>query len=217
MITFSEFTTQMSDTVLLINSNAAKAAMIVVFIWGCHILNLLTGKRLNVLGIVPRRLAGLRGIIFAPFLHADINHLFFNTIPLFLLTDFVCIATGHAFWLISALIIILSGFFTWIAGRQGVHIGASGVIMGYWGFLLCLAVTQPTVFNVVILIVMLYYLGGLFLNLFPSGESVSFEGHICGFLAGLLTAYIWIQSGGNIPNYLFHVSSDFFSAITRMF
>ncbi|NNM59687.1 MAG: rhomboid family intramembrane serine protease [Legionellales bacterium] len=217
MITFSAFSSQMGDTVNLIGQNAAKAGLIVVFVWACHILNLLTGKRLNVLGVWPRHLTGLKGVIFAPFLHADINHLFFNTIPLFLLTDFVLIATGQSFWLISTLIIVLSGLFTWITGRNAIHIGASGVIMGYWGFLVCLAVTQPTVFNVVIVVVMLYYLGGLFLNLFPSGESVSFEGHICGLVAGLLTAYIWIQSSGNIPEYLAYLWRYFFSAIARIF
>lgn len=198
MFTFTEFTTQMSHTVYLSQQNAAKAGLIVVVMWVIHALNLCVGMRLNRLGLWPRHLSGLKGIIFAPFLHGDVNHLFFNTIPLFLLTDFMFIATGDAFWQVSIFIILISGLLTWLVGRNAIHVGASGVIMGFWGFLLTLAIYQPTAFNVVIVIVMLYYLSSLFLNLFPSGEEVSFEGHICGLLAGVGVALAWVYSSGNI-------------------
>jgi membrane associated rhomboid family serine protease len=188
----------MSNTVYLSQQNAAKAGLIVVAMWTIHLLNICTGMRLNALGLWPRHLSGLKGIIFSPFLHADVNHLFFNTIPLFLLTDFMFIATGTAFWQVSILIILISGILTWIIGRNAIHVGASSLIMGYWGFLLTLAIYQPTAFNVVIVIVMLYYLSSLFLNLFPSGEQVSFEGHICGVIAGILIALGWVKSHGHL-------------------
>lgn len=202
MFTFSEFTTQMSNTVYLSQQNAAKAGLIVVAMWVIHLLNICTGMRLNQLGLWPRHLSGLKGILFSPFLHADVNHLFFNTIPLFLLTDFMFIATGDAFWEVSICIILISGILTWLIGRNAIHVGASALIMGYWGFLLTLAIYQPTAFNVVIVVVMLYYLSSLFLNLFPSGEQVSFEGHICGVIAGIVIALGWVHSNGHLSTLL---------------
>lgn len=202
MITFAELGSQASHSVVLMQENAAKSLFIVACMWVIHLLNVFTGKRLNMLGIWPRHLSGLKGIIFSPFLHADVNHLFFNSIPLFLLTDFMFVAVDNGFWLISALIIGLGGLLTWLIGRSAIHIGASALIMGYWGFLLTVAIYQPTAFNIVIGFVMLYYLGGLFLNLFPSGENVSFEGHICGLVAGIAIALLWLQSNGHILPYV---------------
>lgn len=202
MITFSEIANQVGDTVILMKSNAAKAAILVAVLWCVHFLNTLVNRKLNLLGIWPRHISGLKGIIFSPFLHADFNHLFFNSIPFFLLTDFMFIATGRNFWLISALIILLSGILTWLIGRNAIHIGASGLIMGYWGFLIALTFYEPSVFNVIICAIMLYYLAGLILNLFPAGESTSFEGHIAGLGAGVAVAFLWIISDGNVVPYL---------------
>ncbi|MFN7097409.1 MAG: hypothetical protein ACK4PR_07620, partial [Gammaproteobacteria bacterium] len=80
MFTFTEITSQISNTVNLSQQNAAKSFYIVAALWVIHGLNVCVGKRLNALGIWPRHLSGLKGIIFSPFLHGDLNHLFFNTI-----------------------------------------------------------------------------------------------------------------------------------------
>ncbi|MFN7096286.1 MAG: rhomboid family intramembrane serine protease, partial [Gammaproteobacteria bacterium] len=109
------------------------------------------------------------------------------------------------FWQISIFIILICGILTWLIGRNAIHVGASGVIMGYWGFLLTLAIYQPSAFNIIIVIVMLYYLSSLFLNLFPSGEEVSFEGHICGLVAGVAVALAWVYSSGQIWPYMLSI------------
>lgn len=192
MFSFTNIIDQLHQTIVAMQLYAKEAGYCIAGLWAIHILNILVGMRLNYLGIVPRRVPGLIGIIFSPFLHGDFNHLFFNSIPLFLLIDFMLIATGKAFIWVSLFIIIVSGALTWLVGRWGRHVGASAVIMGYWAFLLVLAFYQPTVFNIIIAVIMLYYLGSLFLNLFPSDEKTSFEGHICGAVAGILAALGWI-------------------------
>ncbi|HEX4045708.1 MAG TPA: rhomboid family intramembrane serine protease, partial [Gammaproteobacteria bacterium] len=90
-------------------------------------------------------------------------------------------------------IIVLGGFGTWLIGRRGTHIGASGVIMGYWAYLLFYAYQYPTAVSVALAAVCLYYFGGLFLNLFPTQVKSSWEAHLCGFLAGLAAAYIYVS------------------------
>jgi membrane associated rhomboid family serine protease len=144
---------------------------------------------LNILGIWPRKLLGLPGIIFSPFLHGDFNHLFFNSIPLFIMASFVLLNGMRVFICVSVIIMILGGFCTWLIGRRGVHIGASSVIMGYWGYLLIEAYKHPTVISIALAIVCLYYFGGLALNLFPTKVKSSWEGHFFGFAAGLVAAY----------------------------
>lgn len=198
MISFSYFADQVDTIIQLFKDNAGTAAVILGVFWLAYILNALVGKRLNVLGIWPRHLIGLPGIFISPFLHGNLSHLFFNSIPLFLLSMFMLAATGPAYWPISLMIIFAGGFLTWLLGRNAIHIGASGLVMGYWGFLLVLAFYQPSVANIVVAMIMMYYLGGLALNLLPAGAAVSVEGHIFGCLAGGATAVLWVQYGPQI-------------------
>jgi membrane associated rhomboid family serine protease len=102
-------------------------------LWVFNIINWVVFRsRLDVFGIYPRSVRGLFGIIFAPFLHGDFNHLFFNSIPLFALGMFILALGRDVFIAVSILIALLSGFLVWLFGRKYLHIGASGVITGYF-------------------------------------------------------------------------------------
>lgn len=155
-----------------------------------HIVNWIFRYKLNNLGIYPRKLYGLIGIFFSTFLHGDFNHLFFNSIPLFVLLTFVLLNGWANFFFVTGIIILVSGIATWLFGRRGVHIGASSLIMGYWSYLMVNAYYHPTVISIVLAIICAYYLGGLFFNLFPQAEKTSWEGHVFGFLAGLSVVYL---------------------------
>ena len=145
-------------------------------LWGIYIINRLLGFRLNLLGIYPRSIWGLPGIFCAPFLHANFNHLFFNSIPLFVLSSLVLLYGKTTFYLVSASIIILSGIATWILGRKALHVGASSLIMGYFGYLVAKAYLQPSAITVIMGIVAIYYFGGLFFAIIPSSEKhISWE------------------------------------------
>jgi membrane associated rhomboid family serine protease len=163
--------------------------MIMLVLYAVHVVNWLSGYRLNAFGIYPRKFSGLRGIIFSPFLHANFNHLFFNSIPLFILVSFVLLNGMHAFVCVTITIMVLSGVAVWLVGRPAYHIGASGVIMGYWGYLLLYAYEHTTVISVALAVVCIYYFGGLIFNLFPTKVKSSWEAHFFGFLSGLAAAY----------------------------
>jgi membrane associated rhomboid family serine protease len=157
-----------------------------------NILNYMFHRIFYIFGIVPRHIMGLPGILFSPFVHGDFNHLFFNAIPLFFLMNMVLVYGLKAFIIVSLSIIILTGILVWLFGRHAIHIGASGVIMGYFGFSVIVAFLAPSFLSIMLIILCLYYFGGLVASLIPTGEDgVSVEGHIFGFISGIATYYFW--------------------------
>jgi len=164
---------------------------VLAVIWCVNILNWIIGSRLNILGIYPRHLYGLIGLIFAPFLHQNFGHLLFNTIPLFFLGLAILTQDGTiSFCCVTLIIMVVGGFGVWLFARKGMHIGASGVISGYFGYILISAYTQPSIITVLLAILAMYYFGGIFLGLFPQEKKTSWESHLFGFLSGVLCAYL---------------------------
>lgn len=153
-----------------------------------HLVNTLLGGRLNIFGILPRHPWGLLGVVASPLLHADFNHLFFNAIPLFILSILVLLEGVPVFIKVTISVSVISGFLTWCFGRKGLHIGASGLIMGYWSYLLTNAYSQQTVVSVILGIVCVYYFGGFLFQIFPGKKTTSWEGHLFGVIAGVIVA-----------------------------
>ncbi len=158
---------------------------IIAAMWIMQFLNKLTGYRLNYLGISPRRIPGLIGIPLSPFLHVNFTHVFFNTLPLFLLLNLVLQSGYHVFIAVTIFIILAAGLAIWLLGRNAIHIGSSIVIMGYFGFLLANGYKHPTMASIFLVLIVLYYFGELIFSLVPGKKGVSWEGHIFGFLAGI--------------------------------
>ncbi|MCC5792541.1 MAG: rhomboid family intramembrane serine protease [Legionellaceae bacterium] len=171
--------------------NRSFLLLIAAILLTSYIVTLLSGGRLLYLGIVPRRVLGLRGILFAPFLHANFNHLFFNSIPLLVFSNFLLIEGLDYFVQLSILLIVSSGFLTWLIGKPGLHIGASSVITGYWIVLVCNILQHATLTAVILGVISLYYFAGIFFGIFPSQKSVSWEGHLSGFVCGLAINYFF--------------------------
>lgn len=161
-------------------------------LWAVSIGNWVLGKPLTPFGIIPRHIRGLLGIPIAPWVHGNMNHLFFNSLPLFMLGSFILAQGIDVFISVSLLIIALSGLLLWFFGRLGNHIGASGVVMGFWGYLLAQSLMQPGPEAFLVGFVSIYYFGSLATSLFPSGPGVSWEGHVFGCAAGILTAFLLV-------------------------
>lgn len=147
------------------------------------------GSRLNIFGVYPRRIWGLVGIPVSPVFHGHFNHLFFNTFPLFILANLVLLKGFAIFYCVTGFIVIGSGIIVWIIGRPAFHLGASGVIMGYWSYLIIQAYNEQTIMSLVLGAISLYYFGGLLLSLFPDKREVSWEAHLAGFLSGIAAYY----------------------------
>lgn len=184
---------QLNDSLVIIiqqtNHNLPMLGKIVLVFWLSYFLTCLSGKRLLGLGIQPRCRRGLVGIVFAPFLHANFNHLFFNTIPLVVLSNFLLIHGVHYFLTVSLAITLLSGFLIWCFGKPGLHVGASALITGYWGLLVSNIYQQGTLIAVLLGVVCLYYFVGILYSVFPAKKGISWEGHLFGLISGVLLSY----------------------------
>jgi len=190
MYSFQNIVNQLGTFVAAFKLNFMLAFLLVAALWVIQIINAATDYQLNRLGIYPRHLLGLRGIVFSPFLHGNFNHLFLNSIPLLILIDFLLVTGTKNFIQVSLMIIVLSGFVVWLFGRKALHIGASGLIMGYMGYFLTNVYWHPSVFGFILALVCCYYFGSILLNLFHTGKNISWEGHVFGFLAGVAAAYL---------------------------
>ncbi|MFK7905526.1 MAG: rhomboid family intramembrane serine protease [Chitinophagales bacterium] len=157
-------------------------------IWVIKAVEIVTGYSLSHLGIYPRTLEGLRGVIFSPFLHGDLSHLFSNSFPIIMLGFIVLhnyrtIAFELLFWLTA-----MSGFWTWSIGRPSHHIGASGVIYGMAFFVFFSGILRKDTRSMALAMLVTFFYGGLIWGLLPIQEGVSWEGHIAGAVAGIICA-----------------------------
>lgn len=174
----------------LMSANLPVILTAIISLWLIHFINILTAYRLNILGIYPRSVHGLLGIIFSPCLHGNFTHVFNNSILLLILGSFVLLNGRDVFYEVTLVIVLVGGGLVWLVGRRALHIGASGIVMGYWGYLVFNAYYKPTLIVVILAAVSLYYFGFLFLDLFSSKEKVSWEAHLGGLVAGVLAAIV---------------------------
>jgi membrane associated rhomboid family serine protease len=181
---------QLQALFALLKANIPIALTLLAVLWAILILNWLVGYRLNRLGIYPRHIVGIIGVPLHPLLHGGFNHLFFNSIPLFVLMTLILTNGLSNFICTTVSITLLSGLGIWLLGRRAIHIGASGLVMGYWGYLLVEAYQHPSVLSFFLAAICVYYFGSLLLSIFPSEESVSWEGHLLGLMSGIATAFI---------------------------
>jgi membrane associated rhomboid family serine protease len=171
----------------------------VVLLYVAELVDGLTNHRLDTNGIRPLEADGLWGIIFAPLLHASWQHLMANTLPALVLGFLVTLAGLSRFLWATAIIWILGGFGTWLIGNMGAdcgetdHIGASGLIFGWLTFLLVFGFFIRSGWQIVIGILVLIAYGGVLWVALPVLNvcgGVSWQGHLCGAIAGVLAAYL---------------------------
>lgn len=141
--------------------------------------------QLNRFGIIPRRLASLPGILWAPFLHGSFEHLLANTLPLLVLGSILCLRGRREFFVLAGLGTILAGGLTWLVARHGSHIGASGLVFCWFGYLTSLAYFKRTLGTLLLSLVCLLFYGGMLRGVIPSALPVSWEGHLAGLVAGV--------------------------------
>lgn len=179
----------------IIHNSPAVLTMLAI-LWGIYFFNFIFFKKnLNFLGIYPRSLHGLIGIVFAPFLHDNFEHLLFNSIPFFFLANFLLLSGLREFYIVSATILLISGTILWLFGRKAIHIGSSYLIMGYFGYLLYAAYMERSYLMIGLAAVTLYYCGNLIFSIIPMDKRVSWESHLFGLVAGVLTYWLLARFG----------------------
>jgi len=161
----------------------------VALIWILEIVDLLFLRGgLDAYGILPRHLIGLRGILFAPFLHGSLPHLIANTIPFLTLGWLIMLRETSDFFVVTGVTMVVSGLGVWLFGAPGVHIGASGVIFGYLGFLLLRGYFERSAIAILLSLLVGFFYGGVIWGVLPLQRGISWEGHLFGFVGGVLAA-----------------------------
>lgn len=150
---------------------------------------------LDQYGIRPRTVTGLYGILWAPFLHGGFGHVMANTMPLLILGSFIILSRNVKDFLTASLFIVLfSGFGTWLVGQNGsVHIGASGLVFGYFGFLVMMAWYDRRIINIVVAALIIFFYGSIIWGIFPRGNGISWQSHFFGLIGGGIAAYLLVH------------------------
>lgn len=173
-----------------IGKNIQIALGVVAIVWLVYLLDLVLPTDLRQYGLQPRRIQGLWGIAFSPFLHANRPHILANTGALFVLL-LVSLSVSRKLTVLAIFIVTLGGGgLVWLfGGGNTVHIGASGVIFGLIGFLIFMGLFRREWVALVVSIAILFFYGGTLFTLLTYVPGVSWEGHFFGFFTGLLAAW----------------------------
>lgn len=146
---------------------------------------------LDLFGIIPRNFIGLRGIIFAPFLHGNFPHLIANTPPFIALAWFVMLQNTSDFFIVTAITMLIGGLGVWLIAPTGsVTVGASILIFGYLGFMLSRGYFQKNKPSISLSLLVFFLYGSLIWGVLPSMPQVSWQGHLFGFIGGVIAAKI---------------------------
>ena len=161
-------------------------AALVAAMWVVAATDFVLPAALSSFGIRPRTPSGLLGIVFAPFLHANLAHLIANSVPFLVLGCMVALRGVQQFVLVTAWIAVAGGGAVWLLGRPfSVHVGASGIVFGYLGFLLARGLFERSFQAILLSLLTLFLYGGAIWGILPGSAYVSWESHLFGFLAGI--------------------------------
>ena len=168
--------------------------LFVLIIWFVFWIEIKFGLDFTQWGVRPRTFKGLRGVLFSPFIHSGIKHLWHNTTPLLVLSTALFYFYRTISWKVLVLMVFLSGLGTWLIGRTSYHIGMSGVIYGLVAFLFFKGILAKHYRLVALSLVVVFLYGSLIWGTMPTSQNISWEGHLSGFIAGALIALRFRES-----------------------
>ena len=162
-------------------------ALFVAVIWLVFIIDRVLP--LENFGLLPRSFKGLAGIVTLPFLHANLKHIMANTVPLVVLLGLLAGSRANSIDIV-VFISVVAGILLWLFGQTAIHIGASVLVFGLIGFLVCAGFFEKRLLSALIAIgVAIVYGSTLFYGVSPFQTGVSWDGHLFGAISGGLIAY----------------------------
>ncbi|MEW7292305.1 rhomboid family intramembrane serine protease [Aquimarina sp. 2304DJ70-9] len=168
--------------------------LFVLLIWIVFWFEVRFGFDFNHFGVYPRTFIGLRGVLFSPFIHSDITHLWHNTLPLLILSAALFYFYKPNAWKVLCIGILCTGILTWLFGRPANHIGASGVVYMLFGFLFLKGIIAKHFRLTALSFVVVFIYGSMIWYILPIDPKISWEGHLSGLITGTLLA-ILIKNG----------------------
>ncbi len=174
------------------------SALLVLVLWLVKLWEVSFGVDFSTFGVYPRQLSGLKGIIFAPFIHASFKHLYSNSLPLFVLTfTLFYVYPRQAFkvfiagWLMTYALL-------WLIGRPGYHIGASGLVYMLTSFCIFSGLFSMKKSLLAISLAVIFLYGSSIWGMLPSfAFDRSWEGHLSGYIVGFILALSMVKNDSN--------------------
>ena len=185
-----------SDNKLKFSKAVFLIPLVLVFsIWCIYWIEITFGFNFNKLGVFPRKITGLKGVFSSPFIHSDTNHLFNNSIPLFVLSTSL-----FYFYRETALKVLIygglfTGFLTWIIARESYHIGASGIVYLLFSFVFFSGIIKRYYRLVAVSLITIFLYGSMIWYVIPIKEGMSWEGHLSGLISGIILSIYFRNKG----------------------
>jgi len=167
--------------------------VITVMLISVEVINLLTNRSLSQFGVVPRNIAYLPMIFSSPFIHGSLQHLAANLLTLWVFIALMGMQGQKRFLWISLWIVVVTGILVWVFGRTALHIGASGVVYGYFGFLVLAGWRSRRKRMLLMSVLIAFVYGSLLFGVLPQAGFVSWESHLFGFISGAVAAWYWAK------------------------
>lgn len=188
--------------------SAVIPVIFLIICWLIKLTELSLDINLSNYSIYPRHWKSLWGIFLMPLLHGDLGHLAANSITFFVLGTGIFYFYREIALKIWGYSWVFTGILTWIIGRESYHIGASGLIYAFAGFLFLSGILRNNLRLMAISLLIVFLYGGMVWGVFPTDTNVSWEGHLSGLIVGFVLAYIYRAKGPQREQYSWELESD---------
>jgi membrane associated rhomboid family serine protease len=163
----------------------------VFLLWVIKISEIIFNLDFSGYGILPGSFNGMPGILFAPLIHANIKHLFSNSLPLLFLGSGIIYFYRNSSYKVILIIYLGTGILDWIFARKAYHIGASGIIYGFVTFLFFSGIIRRDTRAIALALLVTFLYGSLIWGILPVDSSVSWESHLFGSIMGIFCAFLY--------------------------
>ena len=163
----------------------------ILLLWAIKLFEVITGISFVQLGLYPHKTSGLIGIITAPLIHANFNHLISNSIPVLLLSGGLIYFYPRSAFKVFGMVYIIPGILAWFFARPAYHIGASGMIYGFVSFLFFSGLIRRDNRSIALALVVTFLYGGIIWGVLPIDREISWEYHLFGALTGIFCAFLF--------------------------
>jgi membrane associated rhomboid family serine protease len=176
-------------------------------IWFIYWIEIYFGYNFNKYGVYPRTISGLKGIVFSPFIHSDTSHLLNNSISIVVLLTALFSFYREVAYKVLLFGGVLSGILTWIIARDAYHIGASGIVYILFSFILFSGIIRRHYRLIALSLIVIFLYGSMIWYVLPIKEGMSWEGHLSGFISGILLSILYRKVGTVKEEYQFSKTS----------
>lgn len=163
----------------------------IILIWLIKICEIMFNLDFTKLGVFPGSIQGIPGILFGPMIHANINHLLSNSLPVLLLATGIIYFYRNSSYKVIVIIYLGTGILDWFFARKAYHIGASGLIYGFVTFLFFSGVIRRDTRAIALALIVTFLYGSIIWGVLPLDSSISWESHLFGSLLGIFCAFMF--------------------------